>query len=146
MAVDSPVDGGRWPASAVQEWIFRMAQAVPDVMADPGQILSIVVRVRGPLDVDRLDRAYDRFVARHELLRTRLVGDDDGVWQEIDAPPGASLHRTEAPLGDGAGAWGGRGPPASRIGVPFARGRPADVRELRASLLTAGEVEAVERW
>jgi hypothetical protein len=239
---------GRWPASAVQQWIFQMAQAVPDVMTEPGQILSIVVRVRGPLDVDLLDRAYDRFVARHELLRTRLVGDDDGVWQEVDAHRGASLHRAGSPVGDDdeaalveewtscpvpfleppvvrgfvaergpdhhlvgltfhhatvdpsslalamrdlaglyraclaaglspvplpmpmrygeyaawqqrrlaprvehdrrvwAEAFAGIEPPRYRIDVPFVAGRPADVRELRAPLLTAEEVEAVERW
>jgi condensation domain-containing protein len=91
----------RWPASAVQRWLFQVARAVPDVVTEPGQTLSIVVRVRGPLDVDLLDRAYDRFVARHELLRTRLVGDEGGVWQEVDAHRGASLHRVGPPVGDG---------------------------------------------
>jgi hypothetical protein len=242
MAVEIAAEHGRWPASAVQEWIFRMGQAVPDVMADPGQILSIVVRVRGPLDVDRLDRAFDRFVARHELLRTRLVGDGDGVWQEVEPHRGALLHRAEssdeaalveawtswpvpfaeppvvrgfvaelgpdrhlvgltfhhatvdpsslalamrelAALYRGPGrvpvpplpmpmrygeyaawqqrrlaprvehdrrvwaeAFAGIEPPRYRIDVPFVPGRPADVRELRAPLLTAPELEAVERW
>jgi Condensation domain len=240
MAVDSAVEKGRWPASAVQQWIFQMARAVPDVMTDPGQILSIVVRVRGPLDVDRLDRAYDRFVARHELLRTRLVGDDDGVWQEVEPHRGAALHRAgstdeaalveewttwpvlfaEPPVVRGfvaelgsdhhlvgltfhhatvdpssltlamrdlAGlysapphpppmpmhlrygeyaawqqrrlgprvehdrrAWAetfaGVEPPRYRIDEPFVPGRPADVREVRAPLLTAAELAAVERW
>jgi hypothetical protein len=259
MAIPHTSEGnGRWPASAVQQWIFQLAQAVPDVMTDPGQILSIVVRVRGPLDVDLLDRAFDRFVARHELLRTRLVGGDGydgdsgdgggggvGVWQEIEPHRGASLHRAASPVGDAdeaalveewtswpvplleppvvrgfvatrgpdhhlvgltfhhatvdpsslslavrdlatvytallgggrpgplpmrygeyaawqrrrlapriehdrrvwAEAFEGIEPPRYRIDVPFVPGRPADVREMRAPLLTADELAAVERW
>ena len=35
--------------------------------------LSIVIRVHGPLDLERLARAYDLLVSRHEVLRSRLV-------------------------------------------------------------------------
>ncbi|AXG82293.1 amino acid adenylation domain-containing protein [Streptomyces paludis] len=47
---------------------------------------AIAYRLRGPLDRPVLARALDAVVARHEVLRTRLVDGDGSVRQVIDPP------------------------------------------------------------
>lgn len=48
------------------------------------------VRLRGPLDRAALARALDTLVARHEVLRTRLIPAAGAACQRID-PPGAGF-------------------------------------------------------
>jgi amino acid adenylation domain-containing protein len=51
-----------------------------------------LIRLRGPLDVAALGRALDGTVARHEMLRTRLVTGADGrPVQRIDPPAHVEL-------------------------------------------------------
>ncbi|MFJ2264643.1 amino acid adenylation domain-containing protein, partial [Streptomyces sp. NPDC087844] len=62
--------------------------------------LSSLMRWTGPLDVTALGAALSGVVARHEVLRTRLVASTDGVaYQVIDAPVSVPL-----PLRDVSGA------------------------------------------
>jgi hypothetical protein len=95
----------RWPASVFQRSVVQLEGIMPGALSRPTETLGITVRVRGPLDVDLLDRAYAELVGRHELLRSRLVrvaadgtttGAFDGpalegeLWQEVrpTATPG----------------------------------------------------------
>jgi hypothetical protein len=83
----------RWPASVFQRSVVQLDELMPGVMTRPTETTGITVRVRGPLDLDLLDRAFAELVTRHELLRTRIVRDDagdggngSGVWQEVLPP------------------------------------------------------------
>lgn len=84
---------GRWPASASQRWFFQADRVTP---ADPRFVMGIVVRVRGRLDVDLLDRSYDELVARHHPLRARLVKEDGAIWQHVEPHRPVALHRWSA--------------------------------------------------
>ncbi|WP_217145915.1 non-ribosomal peptide synthetase [Streptomyces sp. AC627_RSS907] len=49
----------------------------------PTYSVPVGYRIRGPLDLDRLDAALTGIVARHEALRTVLEEQDGKVWQRI---------------------------------------------------------------
>lgn len=74
----------RRPLSLAQQAMLDADQLRPGMLSDKTTI-SIVLRVSGPLDLERLAAAYDCFVSRHEILRSRLVagrarrGDTDHV-------------------------------------------------------------------
>ncbi|MEU3187609.1 amino acid adenylation domain-containing protein [Streptomyces sp. NPDC006923] len=46
--------------------------------------MPLALRLRGPLDREALARALDALVARHEVLRTRLVTTEGEAFQRID--------------------------------------------------------------
>ncbi|WP_328872036.1 amino acid adenylation domain-containing protein [Streptomyces sp. NBC_00287] len=50
----------------------------------PEYLVPLALRLRGPLDVPALARAWDRFLARHEILRTRYTWQDSEPLQVID--------------------------------------------------------------
>ncbi|WP_050478880.1 non-ribosomal peptide synthetase/type I polyketide synthase [Herbaspirillum rhizosphaerae] len=60
---------------------------------------AVVYRLRGQLDVERLEAAFRRVMQRHEALRTRLVLADGVLWQEVEASPEFALKGIAA--GDG---------------------------------------------
>src|SRR5215467_11643287 len=72
------------PASFAQEqlWFIHEYNNGHPVLNTAG-----LVWVRGPLDVAALNRAVDAVVARHEVLRTRLVAGGDGRPVLIVDPP-----------------------------------------------------------
>ncbi|MGC5568956.1 condensation domain-containing protein, partial [Streptomyces sp. FR-108] len=49
--------------------------------------LPLPIRLDGDLDVAALDAALNGVVARHEVLRTRLVTDPDGIAHQVIDPP-----------------------------------------------------------
>ena len=52
------------------------------VLADPAAYnVVLALRLKGPLDLARLARAWQGVVDRHELLRMRFVEDAGAVWQ-----------------------------------------------------------------
>ncbi|MCW6009609.1 non-ribosomal peptide synthase/polyketide synthase, partial [Micromonospora sp. CPCC 205371] len=58
---------------------------------DPGSTeysIGLPLRLAGDLDVRALTAALGALVARHEVLRTRLVADADGVAYQVIDPPG----------------------------------------------------------
>ena len=57
---------------------------------------AVAYRLRGQLDVERLEIAFRRVMQRHEALRTRLVLADGALWQEIEASPEFALKRIAA--------------------------------------------------
>ncbi|ASU41399.1 hypothetical protein hmeg3_11695 [Herbaspirillum sp. meg3] len=60
---------------------------------------AVVYRLRGQLDVERLETAFRRVMQRHEALRTRLVLADGVLWQEVQevhASPEFTLERIAA--------------------------------------------------
>ncbi|WP_114907069.1 non-ribosomal peptide synthetase/MFS transporter [Ornithinimicrobium murale] len=94
--------------SSAQRRLWFLAQLEPDSAA---YLIPACLDLRGPLDPDALHRAWDRVVARHDVLRTRCVvrdgepvpvvdADPTGTWQLRDldpaTDPAALRHLTEA--------------------------------------------------
>ena len=77
--------GGDLPLSFIQERLWFLDQFEPGTAS---LHIPLVVRVRGPVDVARLQQALDALVARHESLRTNFRA-VDGVPRAIVVP-----HRT----------------------------------------------------
>ncbi|WP_406278246.1 amino acid adenylation domain-containing protein [Embleya sp. NBC_00896] len=77
-------DGGPLPLSFAQQRLWFLDQL------DPGRaeyLIPLGLRVRGPLNATALESALTDLVARHEVLRTRFVADDDGHPEQlIDEP------------------------------------------------------------
>ena len=75
--------GGR-PLSFPQERLFLLDRIMPGIGA---YNVPTLVRLRATLDDERLRRAFDLVVSRHEVLRTRLfLVDDTPVQEAFDAP------------------------------------------------------------
>ncbi|GGV22464.1 non-ribosomal peptide synthetase [Streptomyces spectabilis] len=77
-------------ASSAQQRLWFLSQ-MPG--ASEAYHLPTAVELRGVLDREALSRALDALVARHEVLRTRLVAVAGAAVQQID-PPGAGLPLT----------------------------------------------------
>ncbi len=74
------------PAALAQQRLWFLNELEPYGAA--AYNVPLTTRLRGPLDVDALERAFDALVARHEPLRTtfRLV---DGVPHQVIDPAGS---------------------------------------------------------
>ena len=70
----------RFPLSFAQQrlWFIEQLEQAGDAYH-----LRLPVRLVGALQVDALQAALDSVVARHEALRTRIVGTPDGPEQWI---------------------------------------------------------------
>ncbi|HPU55900.1 MAG TPA: amino acid adenylation domain-containing protein, partial [Verrucomicrobiota bacterium] len=79
-----PRGEGRLPASFVQERLWFLDQLDPGTHA---YNVPIALRLRGPLNLNALQRALNEIARRHESLRTRFAY-DDGVLSQIIAEPG----------------------------------------------------------
>ncbi|MEU9191385.1 condensation domain-containing protein, partial [Streptomyces sp. NPDC048484] len=80
---------GALPLSFAQQRLWFLDQLTPGSTAF--NLLS-PLPLGGDVDVAALDAALNAMVARHEVLRTRLVADSDGVAQQvIDAPVRVAL-------------------------------------------------------
>ncbi|WP_026410982.1 non-ribosomal peptide synthase/polyketide synthase [Actinomadura oligospora] len=75
--------GAPAPASFAQRRLWFLDQLEP---GSTRYNVPLTLRLTGPLDTGALTAALDGVVARHEALRTRLVGPDDDVLQMIDPP------------------------------------------------------------
>ncbi|WP_373318977.1 AMP-binding protein, partial [Dactylosporangium siamense] len=72
------------PLSFAQQRLWFLAQLDPDSVE---YNTPMSIRLPGDLDVPALVAALGALVGRHEVLRTRLVADAEGVpWQVIDPP------------------------------------------------------------
>ncbi|MGP3933653.1 non-ribosomal peptide synthetase [Nonomuraea sp. KM88] len=58
--------------------------------------VPLMLRLEGPLDHDVLRRALEEIVARHETLRTRYAGGQEGPHQIVDPPGPVPLPLTDA--------------------------------------------------
>ncbi|HKT05852.1 MAG TPA: condensation domain-containing protein, partial [Rugosimonospora sp.] len=126
-------DRGRpLPLSAGQQQMWFLHRFDP---ASPAYLMSWVLRVCGGLDVEGLRWAWERVVARHEILRTRYAGDEEPV-QLID-PPGRFEVRVVDLTGEPAA---GRERRARRI-AEWERRKPFDLTAeypVRVTVLVLG--------
>ncbi|MFI2353058.1 condensation domain-containing protein, partial [Streptomyces sp. NPDC019443] len=134
----TPADRGQaLPLSFAQQRLWFLDQF------DPGSTEYIApahVRLRGHLNVEALGAALSGVVARHEVLRTRLVAGSNGVaYQVIDEPASVPL-----PVRDVSDAVDPRA--AARALVAADAGRAFDLSEgplVRATLVRLAADEHV---
>jgi amino acid adenylation domain-containing protein len=126
----TPVDrSGPLPLSFAQQRLWFLNQ-----LEGPSSTynLGVFIRLRGPLDPDRLVRALETVVERHEVLRTRFR-EIDGVPMQVVDPAGTFTVRRERTDG---------GPPAGRRGrqhwSPKAERTPLAESAVRAQTSAAG--------
>ncbi|MGW5048879.1 condensation domain-containing protein, partial [Streptomyces griseoluteus] len=92
-AISSVDRDGPLPLSFGQQQMWFLSQLAPD---SGEYLVPVVLRLRGPLDPDVLTAAWQRLLARHEILRTRYALADGGeARQVIDPPRPAELPVTD---------------------------------------------------
>ncbi|ETV20151.1 protein PvdJ [Pseudomonas aeruginosa BWHPSA045] len=127
-------DGEPLRLSYAQERQWFLWQLEPESAA---YHIPSVLRLRGRLDLDALQRSFDSLVARHETLRTRFRLDGDEARQEIAASMALPLDIVAlGPLEEGA--------LARRVEAEIAR--PFDLERgplLRVTLLQLAEDDHV---
>ncbi|QKR03843.1 amino acid adenylation domain-containing protein [Pseudomonas aeruginosa] len=127
-------DGEPLRLSYAQERQWFLWQLEPESAA---YHIPSVLRLRGRLDLDALQRSFDSLVARHETLRTRFRLDGDEARQEIAASMALPLDIVAlGPLEEGA--------LARQVETTIAR--PFDLERgplLRVSLLRLAEDDHV---
>ncbi|MFE9921929.1 amino acid adenylation domain-containing protein [Streptomyces sp. NPDC005774] len=84
--VDSPT------ASFAQRRLWFLDQLAG---SSTGSMLPLVLRLRGSLDADRLERSLSGIMARHEVLRTRFRAVGGEPVPVVDAPTGIELERVD---------------------------------------------------
>lgn len=120
------------PLSYAQEPLWFLDQLVPGTTA---YNLPSAYRLRGPLDVEALDRALTRLVARHDSLRTTFPSTGGLPRQRVGPPPASVLAVEEVASGADARRLAGE-----------EAGRPFDLARgplFRARLLRLGDVDHV---
>ncbi|WP_314413681.1 non-ribosomal peptide synthetase [Streptomyces sp. DSM 40484] len=86
------------PLSFAQQRLWFLDQLEP---GSPEYNMSTRLRLTGDVDVTALRAALDAVVVRHEVLRTRLVADAEGVpHQLVDPPAPLPLRRLDVSDGD----------------------------------------------
>jgi condensation domain-containing protein len=70
------------PLSLEQQTVYAVASVSPELVFDDRQNLYVMVRLRGPVDVQYLQAAFDDLVARHSALRTRPALREDGSFEQ----------------------------------------------------------------
>ncbi|MFG1891267.1 amino acid adenylation domain-containing protein [Micromonospora sp. NPDC049051] len=83
---------GPLPLSFAQHRLWVLDQLQP---GGTGYLMSVGLRLRGPLHSDALRRALTELVARHEILRTRYVVVDGEPAQVVDPPAPVEVAVTD---------------------------------------------------
>lgn len=115
--VTSTVDTSRpVPLSFGQERLWFLNRLDP---GDASFNMFLVYRLRGPVDLDTLQRALGVVVDRHDVLRTRFVADDGEPAQVVSPPGGLALSRVEVPAGEADPVGWARRQVAAWTNAPF---------------------------
>ncbi|MET3498371.1 amino acid adenylation domain-containing protein, partial [Variovorax boronicumulans] len=88
--------GAPLPLSFAQQRLWFLEQL--DAHARLAYLMPSGLRLVGPLDESALVRALDRILARHEVLRTGFVRQDDGSTAQVIAPEDVRLPLMRADL------------------------------------------------
>ncbi|WP_416422490.1 non-ribosomal peptide synthase/polyketide synthase [Pseudomonas sp. App30] len=121
----------RLPLASNQARLWFIWQLEPESTA---YHINSGLRLLGALDQPALEQAFNRVLARHESLRTRLVDDGQGPQQLIDAPWPFELPARRVPPAD------------ARTEAGHLLRQPFDLQQgplLRAELL---QLEEQEHW
>jgi non-ribosomal peptide synthetase component F/acyl carrier protein/aryl carrier-like protein len=124
---------GPLPLSAGQQQMWFLHQFDP---MSPAYLVTWVLRLSGPLEVEGLRWAWERIVERHEILRTRYQRHGNDPVQVID-PAARFTVRTIDVTGERAGRREDR----ARQIAEWERRRPFDLTTewpVRVTLITAG--------
>lgn len=89
-ALVSRPPSSRIPLSFQQLWWWNSLEAFGPHMN--ARYFAVVLRLRGRLNVETLQRSLAHVVRRHESLRTRIIVVDGVPMQEIDAVPEQALE------------------------------------------------------
>jgi amino acid adenylation domain-containing protein len=81
--------GGRLPISVGQEQLWYLDQLQPGT---PLYNIPADLRYHGPLDREALRGAFADLSARHEIMRTRIVADENGRPHALADVPGVDLR------------------------------------------------------
>ncbi len=87
----------RYPLSFTQEWFCSLDQGDEGGAFGRRFILGCPVRITGPVDLAVLQGALDDVVARHELLRTLVIRDDEPPYQLVLPPCQVPLEVRDLP-------------------------------------------------
>ncbi|WP_324290034.1 non-ribosomal peptide synthetase/type I polyketide synthase [Pyxidicoccus sp. MSG2] len=101
--------GGELPLSVVQERVWRMEQLDP---GNPSLNMPLAVRLKGPLDVEVLERSVNEVIRRHEMLRATYTVEAGRVRQRFTAEV-----RIQVPVVDLRGHAGDREAEAMRLAL-----------------------------
>ncbi|HYG35604.1 MAG TPA: amino acid adenylation domain-containing protein, partial [Clostridia bacterium] len=88
--------GGKVPASFVQERLWIIDQLTPGSAA---YNIPAALRLKGGLDIDALQKAFQRVIDRHEALRASFNYDDGNLIQVIQPSLRVAIRRVELPHG-----------------------------------------------
>ena len=83
-------DAGRAPLSFSQERLWFLDQLEP---GNPAFNENVLLRLRGSLDVEALERSLEELVRRHEILRTRFLLEEERPVQRISLLAQLPLER-----------------------------------------------------
>ncbi|HEU5354709.1 MAG TPA: condensation domain-containing protein, partial [Actinocrinis sp.] len=89
----------RGPLTAAQRRLWFLDQLEP---GDAVYSISTTVLLHGELDTERLIRAFDTVIAKHESLRTRFVESGGTPMQEVLAPRETPVYRADVSSEDEA--------------------------------------------
>ncbi|MCE7079514.1 condensation domain-containing protein [Streptomyces sp. ST2-7A] len=85
----------RVPLSFNQEFLRSFDRGLEDGAFGHRHTLVGAWRIRGGVEVGRLQGALDKVVRRHEALRTEIVADGEGGYQRVLAATAVTLEVTE---------------------------------------------------
>ncbi|NNC65444.1 MAG: amino acid adenylation domain-containing protein, partial [Gammaproteobacteria bacterium] len=107
LVIEPRADGERATLSFGQKRMWFLSHL--DVAAEAYKVL-VPLRLKGPLDIARMERAFESLVERHEVLRTTYEMHDGEVVQVIHSPGPFAVSVSETPDGAGfddeyVGAW-----------------------------------------
>ena len=63
---------------------------------NPAYNIARAIRIRGPVDPEAMQRAWNRVAKRHKILRTRIQLDDEQPVQIVDDAAQVSFEWTDA--------------------------------------------------
>ncbi|MEU5693057.1 amino acid adenylation domain-containing protein [Actinosynnema sp. NPDC020468] len=128
----TPADRTRpLPLSFGQRQLWFLNRLAPD---SAEYLVPLVLRLRGPLDVAALRRAWTTIVARHEILRTRheLVGDQPvQVVDPAGAPSWEVVDLADVPADDREAAARDRADTESRTPFDLEHDHPLRITLIR---------------